>query len=112
MSKSNKYQPTKIEPIENINVNEEGFVIEGLPEEAQKEYLKQMEKATEENQTIKPEREIKTTRKRSEIDTIKRFQKWIVDLSDSKMITEDEKKSLQYVAERMTTRWLGYKINN
>lgn len=110
MSKSNKYQSTKIEPIENINVNDEGFVIEGLPEEAQKEYLKQMEKATEENQTIKPERGSPKERKRSQIDKIKRFKKWIDELKEENAVTETEGKQLTEIMENMTKRYIGYKM--
>lgn len=95
MSKSNKYQATKIEPIENVEVNDEGFVVE---------------KATEENQTIKPEREVTKERKRSQIDQIKRFQKWVNDLQDLKMTTKEETEQLKQIAEAMTLRWIGGKL--
>lgn len=96
MSKSNKYQTTKIEPIENVEVNDEGFVVE---------------KATEENQTIKPERgEVPKERKRSQIDQIKRFQKWLNDLQELKMTTKEETEQLKQIAEAMTLRWIGGKL--
>lgn len=87
----------RLEPIEEITVNDEGFIYgeyngSEQPEEAH------MQKVT---------RETKKERTPNTIYTLKAFKAYLTKLEKQKMVTKEEMDQLTKIHEAMVKRWIG-----